>query len=206
MDDFPPPEGEKLNIKNFLSYSYPICYNYNSYGFRDHEWPSDLSDVIWCVGDSFTSGVGVPFEHRWTNILENKLNKRCINLGIDGASNPLIRNICLQILREHNPKIIIPMWSFFHRRHEDPWNLSHLTNSSKEEDFTTFLDCFKDVNNNSSSCKIVNLLIPNQYISSELFQDIDIFQTTTIDFARDSFHFDYKTAEVYVEHIVSKLT
>jgi hypothetical protein len=82
----------------------------------------------------------------------------------------------------------------------------HLTNSSKEEDCVTFLNCFEDVKKNNSSCKIVNLLIPGQPISYELRQDIDIFQTTAIDFGRDGYHFDYKTAEVYVEHILSKLT
>lgn len=204
MDDLVREGSPKVDIEKFLTYSYPISYNYNSRGFRDYEWPSDLSDVIWCVGDSFTTGIGVSFEHRWTNILEKKINKRCINLGIDGASNQLIRNICLQLLRDYRPKIIIPMWSFFHRRHEDPWNMLQLTNSSKEEDCTTFLDCFKDVNNNTS-CKVVNLLIPTQTISLELLHDVDIFQTTTIDFGRDGYHFDYKTAEVYVEHILSKL-
>ncbi len=80
--------------KEFLDYPYPISYSYNSHGFRDDEWPDDLSNVIWCIGDSFTTGVGVPFDHRWPNILQSKINKRCINLGIDGASNELIRNIC----------------------------------------------------------------------------------------------------------------
>lgn len=203
MDDL---NREKVNIKNFLTYLYPISYKYNSRGFRDDEWPSDLSNVVWCVGDSFTSGIGVPFEHRWTNILQNKLNKRCINLGIDGASNPLLKNMCLQILKEYKPSTIVVMWSFFNRRHEDPWNLLHFTNSSDEEDCATFLDCFKDVNTYNSSCNVVNLLIPTQTISFGLLQDIDIFQTATIDVGRDGFHFDYKTAEVYVEHILSKLT
>jgi len=192
-------------LKDFISYPYPISYNYNDRGFRDHNWPDDLSDVIWCVGDSFTAGVGVPSKHRWTNILQNKLNKRCINLGIDGASNELIRNICLQILREYNPKTLIPMWSFFHRRHEDPWNLIYNRNNlNPTVDFKNFLNCFGEVNVNSFYCNTVHLLIPPQPI--ELSHYINIFQTTTIDVGRDGYHFDYKTAEIYVDHILSKLT
>lgn len=204
LDNLP---RKDVKIKNFLTYNYPISYKYNSRGFRDCEWPIDLSDVVWCVGDSYTSGIGVPQKHTWPSILQYKLSKRCINLGIDGASNQLIRNICLQILMEYNPKILIPMWSFFHRRHEDPWNLLYYnTNTSQEEDCAVFLNCFKDVNNDNFSCNVINLLIPNQPISCELSQDIDIFQTTTLDFGRDGYHFDYKTAEVYVEHILSKIT
>ena len=190
---------------DFLRYPYPISYSYNSHGFRDDEWPDDLSDVIWCVGDSFTAGIGVPFDHRWTNILQNKLNKRCINLGIDGASNELIRNICLQILREYNPKTLIPMWSFFHRRHEYPWNLIYNRNNlNPTVDFKNFKNCLGEVNINSLCCNTVHLLIPPQPI--ELPHDINIFQTTILDVGRDAYHFDYKTAEIYVDHILSKLT
>jgi len=51
-----------LNKEYFKSYTKQISYRYNSKGFRDDEWPEDLSDVIWCVGDSFTVGIGQPFE------------------------------------------------------------------------------------------------------------------------------------------------
>ena len=32
---------------HYLSYTKDISYRYNSKGFRDHEWPEDLSDVVW---------------------------------------------------------------------------------------------------------------------------------------------------------------
>jgi hypothetical protein len=69
-----------LDKDHYLSYTKDISYRYNSRGFRDHEWPEDLSDVIWCVGDSFTVGIGQPFEETWPNILQKQIGMRCLNL------------------------------------------------------------------------------------------------------------------------------
>jgi len=194
-------------IEKFLTYNYPISYKFNSRGFRDDEWPTDLSDVIWCVGDSFTTGIGVPYEHTWPFILQHKLGKRCIKLGFDGASNQLIRKVCLQILNNYESKIIIPMWSFFHRRHKDPWHmLQYDENLDPLQDYNLFLDCYREVNKINLSCKIINLLITHQSLSYELPEDINLFQTSIVDTGRDAYHFDYKTAEIYVEHILSKIS
>ena len=86
-----------LNKAHFLDYKKPITYEYNSRGFRDQEWPNDLSDVVWCIGDSFTSGIGQPFEETWPKVLENKIKKRCINLGLDGCSNDHIAHMAKEI-------------------------------------------------------------------------------------------------------------
>ena len=85
-----------FSITHFLSYDYPINYQHNSRGFRDSEWPNDLDNIIWCVGDSFTKGLGAPVEHTWPSILQNKTNKRCLNVSINGASNPLLRIVTMR--------------------------------------------------------------------------------------------------------------
>jgi len=190
----------KFNPRHFLNYSYPINYQINSSGFRDSEWPTDLRDVIWCVGDSFTAGMGVPFKHTWPSILQYRTGKRCLNLGINGASNQLLKNMCLQILKEHKPSTIVVMWSFFWRRHKDPWELLQYTNSSEEEDYAFFIDCYNKVNTFNEECNIINLMIPPQHHNLK-----NISQCDPIDKGRDNLHFDYKTAEVYVDHILSKL-
>lgn len=193
--------NKRFSINHFLSYDYPINYQHNSRGFRDTEWPNDLSNVIWCVGDSFTKGLGAPIEHTWPSILQNKSNKRCLNISINGASNQLLKNMCLQILKDHKPSTLVVMWSFFHRRHKDPWELIYLDNSSEEEDRSVFLDCYNEVNDYCNDCNIINLIVPDQP------HDLNnLFQTNIIDRARDCLHFDYKTAEIYVDHILSKLT
>ena len=106
--------------KHFQSYPYKISYQYNSRGFRDLEWPSDhLQEAIWCVGDSFTSGIGVPFAHTWPQILQQKTNCRTINISLDGASNGWMARHSNEIIKEIQPRYLIVQWSFSHRREAD---------------------------------------------------------------------------------------
>jgi hypothetical protein len=106
--------------KDFQSYPYTISYQYNSRGFRDVEWPSDhFQEAIWCVGDSFTSGVGVPWKHTWPQVLQQKTNRRTINISLDGASNNWIARHANEIIKEIQPQYLIVQWSFSHRREAD---------------------------------------------------------------------------------------
>ena len=190
----------RVSIKDWVTYPYPISYSINSKGFRDSEWPDNLDDVVWCLGDSFTKGVGVPFEHTWPSILQTISKKRCINLGINGAANRLILNIAKQIISEHNPKYMIIMWSYKHRRYEDPWQFIHYEgdehNSKSVEEFRY---CFNTVND----------LLPNIYNTTVPTDISDLTQLNNIlhkyellDFGRDGFHFDYLTAESIVDSIM----
>ena len=101
---------------HYLSYTKDISYRYNSRGFRDHEWPEDLSDVVWCVGDSFTVGVGQPFEETWPQLLGKKLGKTCLNIGEDGCANDTMALRIQEICKLHSPKLVVVMWSYFARR------------------------------------------------------------------------------------------
>lgn len=105
----------------FDQYPYEISYNYNSRGFRDTAWPpeSDLDKSIWCIGDSFTLGLGVAYQHTWPQQLQTRLNQRCINVSLDGASNQWISRRTVQILQQVQPDVLIIQWSFLHRRELD---------------------------------------------------------------------------------------
>jgi hypothetical protein len=96
-----------------------IEYNYNSRGFRDAEWPDDLSelkDAIWVFGDSFTVGVGSPIAHTWPYAVAQELNKRVINVSMDGASNEWIARRAADVYQAVQPSKMIIMWSYFCRR------------------------------------------------------------------------------------------
>lgn len=186
----------------FIKYPYPVYYNFNSRGFRGPEWPEDLSDVIWCLGDSFTEGVGVPFEHTWPSILQTKTKKQCINLGINGSANRLILNIAKQVISEYNPKYIAIMWSHLSRRYEDPWTFIQVDPATNDyDDMKEFMNCYNEVNNLCSN--IYNTIIP--IIDTTKYKDLDalLYTHTMLDVARDSWHFDYLTAEPIVESIIS---
>jgi hypothetical protein len=107
--------------KHFKSYPHLIEYRYNSRGFRDTEWPKtlkELKDAIWCVGDSFTVGIGSPREHTWPYILQQQIGCRVINISMDGASNNWISRRAVDIIKNINPTAMIVQWSYIERREQ----------------------------------------------------------------------------------------
>lgn len=195
------PDSSRKHFKIAATYPYPVYYDFNSRGFRGKEWPTDLSNVIWCIGDSFTTGVGVPFEHTWPSILQTKSNITCLNLGVDGAANCLIRNIAKQVISNYKPKYVAIMWTFPHRRYEDPGRWIHTTNASLSEDLLHFKNCFNEVN--SLLPNIYNTRIPRLNLPIIKGLNNNIYDYKLLDVGRDNYHFDYLTAEVVVESILN---
>lgn len=111
-----------LDKTHFKQYPHEISYQYNSRGFRDQEWPDSLEELktaIWCVGDSFTVGLGSPVEHTWPWLLQQQTDQRVINLAMDGASNNWISRRIALVQKEINPAHIVVMWSYLTRRELD---------------------------------------------------------------------------------------
>lgn len=111
-----------LDIQHFLSYPYSVDYVYNSRGFRDQEWPDSLAALqaaTWCIGDSFTVGIGQPLEHIWPRLLARAQQQRTINISMDGASNDWIFRRALDVLHCVDPVRMIVMWSYTNRRESD---------------------------------------------------------------------------------------
>jgi hypothetical protein len=109
--------------KHFKSYPHDIEYQYNSRGFRDTEWPTDLTELqnaIWCFGDSFTVGIGSPLTHTWVNILQSRTGQRCINVSLDGASNAWIARKAIKAIEVIKPSLVVIQWSYITRaEHHD---------------------------------------------------------------------------------------
>lgn len=108
-----------LDIVRFRGYPHRFDYQYNSRGFRDREWPEDLQTAIWCIGDSFTVGLGAPVEHSWPRQLELTTDLPTINISMDGASNDWIAKKALRVLDAIQPQTVVVQWSYLHRRELD---------------------------------------------------------------------------------------
>ena len=138
--------------EKFKKYPYLVEYHYNDRGFRDSNWPcsnDELVDSIWCFGDSFTVGMGARIDHIWPNILQEKINRRCINISMDGASNNWISRKAVELIETVQPKVIIIMWSFSSRREtnllEDDENRRlHLTVSDTDGNYVDDVINFKN--------------------------------------------------------------
>lgn len=102
--------------EHFKRYPHTVTYQFNSRGFRDDEWPRDLGQAVWCLGDSFTVGFGSPREHTWPWILAQQLGQRTVNISMDGASNDWISRRGRQIIQAVDPALLVIQWSYTHRR------------------------------------------------------------------------------------------
>jgi hypothetical protein len=156
-----------LDKRHFVNYPHRVEYVYNSRGFRDAEWPNtlaELRDAVWCLGDSFTVGVGQPFEHTWPQVLQKHTALKTINVSMDGASNQWIVRRARDILREIDPKRMIIMWSYTHRRESSNSHSSdedrRIYDSSEysEQDLQFWLDCKRELA--SERCHVTQLAIP----------------------------------------------
>jgi hypothetical protein len=207
-----------FNKEYFKTYPYTVEYKYNERGYRDKPWPNNLQDCIWCIGDSFTVGIGSPYEHTWAQILERRTGIRVVNVSMDGASNQWISRIAKEISKTIQPKNIICMWSFAHRRERpaadngtDLERRTHYTkDSTKQEDLMTFSACVTSLIRTSDKVNYIHSTIPNatdSEITSQVFENISNFigEVKIIDYARDSFHFDIKTSTSIVDKIMPLL-
>ena len=215
------------HLEHFNNYPKKIYYKYNSKGFRDNEWPEDVSDVIWCVGDSFTLGCGQPQNESWPALLEKITNKRCINLGQDGASNDTISLRVQEIQKVYKPKLIVIMWSYLHRRRVNGIDVGSDKNDFGDDaDIKNFLKNYDAVN--SLPTKIIHLTVPlsmyndgnelmkqsertayGNEISEPIKKKIlfliknNVTEVKQLDFSRDGHHFDIKTS-LGIVHLINK--
>ena len=104
------------SVTHWYRYPHEVEYRYNSRGFRDQEWPADFNNTIWCLGDSFTVGIGSPVEHTWWYQLGLCTQRRMINVSMDGASNQWISRKAQDILNSGLCDTMIIQWSYTHRR------------------------------------------------------------------------------------------
>lgn len=208
------------NKDHFRNFPYSIEYVYNSRGFRDVEWPDNLSDAIWCIGDSFTVGLGSPIEHTWVHLLKHRVPCPVINISMDGASNDWIARMSNTIQTAVKPAAIIHQWSYAHRREKNSnerdedrriWNVW----ATVDEDMDNFINCVKSTAGNNQT-QILHSVIPNpvkefdnQGINLKRFKLENIpnmlYDNIQLDLARDGHHYDILTATKYVTHYLKML-
>jgi hypothetical protein len=151
---------------HFDAWHKPIDYCYNSRGFRDQEWPHDPGSATWCIGDSFTVGIGSAFDDTWPQKLSQHLNCRTINVSMDGASNDWIARQACAVYTELEPGVMVLMWSYLHRREldrpgPDLQRRAHYVKSSIQQDYANLDRCRQQVQQHCVNSKLIELIIPN---------------------------------------------
>lgn len=167
------------DIQWFEAYPYHIEYNYNSRGFRDQEWPdtlAQLADSIWCLGDSFTVGLGSPALHTWPRVLQQARGQRTINVSMDGASNSWMQRWAMQICREIRPRVMVMHWSYLTRTETPDASLTDEQRRQRYHpdllDTTRAMQNFRDLvlslEANKGHTRIIHSFIPDFAVSGTL--------------------------------------
>lgn len=170
-----------MDVKHFRDYPYTVIYEYNSRGFRDREWPDNLTDSIWCLGDSFTVGIGCPIEHTWPSVLEYKSNKRTISISMDGASNNWIARQAIAVLEEIRPTYMVIMWSYLHRREnqkkiKDLDRRQHYDYTSYQQDLANLIKNVDQVIASAGNTQLCMCTIPQAFVDP-LHAVFELWQT-----------------------------
>jgi hypothetical protein len=124
---------------------------------------SELKNAIWCVGDSFTVGLGSPLLHTWPSRLAELSNRRTRNVSMDGASNEWIARTAQSIVNSICPMHMVIMWSYTHRRELNDVTLNvenrrlFSTNTSVTEDLDNLLECKKKID---SKIECMQFIVP----------------------------------------------
>jgi hypothetical protein len=156
-----------LDPEHFKNYPHAITYNFNSRGFRDQEWTESLEEL----------------KNAWPWLLAQITQQRTINVSMDGASNAWIAR-CARLISQIQPKNLVVMWSYLHRRETASSRLSseqrrlHFEDTSVEQDIEYFKSAVDQVNNSYSHA--VHLTIPRFSPFYEIIPDInDVWQALT---------------------------
>ncbi len=199
------------DIEHFQNYKKHVDYRLNSRGFRDTEWPENLENCIFAVGDSYTVGIAQPFAETWPQLLQDISGYKIINISLSGASNSWILRKCNYIIDNIKPKYVIPHWSFLHRDEKPDQSLNdearqmHFADNKKyildtKRMLMDFIDT-KLLDKQINKTKIINSFISAEVAYASipfLIDDNDtkilLPWTNQLDYARDYVHYDIKTS------------
>lgn len=189
-----------LDKKWFDQYPDNVSYCFNSAGYRTHNTIGPNPVLV--IGDSFTLGMGVNANQRYTDIMEQRLQHQILNFSLNGASNDWISRKLGQLLEVIQPRAVIVHYTFSHRR-ERPypdWHDDERTECepfySREENFNNWQKNFDHINMLCSDLQIIHSFIPDwhdQVVDYTTLGSNVVAPMPIIDHARDKFHYGVLT-------------
>jgi hypothetical protein len=102
---------QRLSELGFLDTQ--IEYQYNSHGFRTHEFDRQF-DIV-CFGCSFTMGTGIHARDSWPSQLETLTGLQVANLGHAGSSNDTAFRFAMHYLESLRPRYAVWLQTDMHR-------------------------------------------------------------------------------------------
>lgn len=184
-----------------------VVYNFNSRGFRDSEWPIDLSNKIWLVGDSGSMGIGIPYECTWPYMIEQTLNQRVIKVCKVNPSNDLnIFAWAKDILTNMQPKIVYVQWTYLWR---NTTNKIFTLNPSKKDARLT-ISLMEKLETLRGNARVINVVTPFMHWDSYFLNlvdktNVDKVIAEDIDLSRDMVHLGIESHKIIAKAMLDYL-
>lgn len=189
--------------QHYNTFPHEVSYQFNSLGYRDRSVDLYVKDPIIAIGDSFTLGLGLPYELTYPAQLEKRIGHQVLNFSLNGASNDWIARKLGLILNHFAPRAIIIHYTFSHRReaNESTWF----------DDERTLCKAVHTVEENYLNWQM------NDNLIKQLVKDMPAVYSfipdwhpnepaiVKIDLARDSFHYGVKTCEWLADYYKDQL-
>ena len=202
--------GHCFSKDHFKNFEYDVTYNFNSLGYRERSVNHYVPSPIIVLGDSFTLGLGLPYNLTYASQLEILSQTQVLNFSLNGASNDWISRKLSIILKYFTPKAIIIHYSFSHRREldnhawfDDERTLSD-THHSNDSNYINWLENHGKIKQLVGTIPTVYSFIPNWHTNKINFTD-QLVEVGQIDYARDYFHYGPETcsklAHLYADRI-----
>lgn len=185
----------------------PVFYQFNEIGYRTKPIAQFTGHEIVTIGDSFTLGLGVNADDRWSDQLELCTGLPVLNFGLNGASNDWIARRVQSLLSWFSPAFLIIHWSFSHRREavQPEWFDDERTECepgyTSQENFRNWLCNFQSINYQ----KVLHTAIPNWHDNFEYNLWPVVPPMAMIDLARDGFHYGHVTHRSLAEKFTNLL-
>jgi hypothetical protein len=182
-----------------------FTYNFNSCGFRCKDFV-DGSNIMF-LGCSQTTGVGVPAENTWAEIVSAKLGMHCANLGIGGSSMDTAFRMCHGYIDKIKPKLVVLMKNpkmrleIFNKN--DPENLGPWVDYSETYDRWITND-YNDFFLREKNTLAIQMMCNTRKIKLVESNVVD-YEEIQIDFARDLAHFGVETHKLVADDVLSKI-
>lgn len=82
-------------------------YRYNALGYRSNiEYTTNVDQVILCLGDSDSFGIGINNDNIWPTLIQQETNTTVYNLSVLGASVDSLTRIAVQTIQALENKVV----------------------------------------------------------------------------------------------------
>lgn len=206
------------HIKNFHNYPYDLDYKFNNRGLRDIDWVEDLQTMkesVWVVGDSGSSGIGIPFESIWPRQLTKMLDTRIYNASKQNSCNVewMFAN-AKDIINTIAPKLLIIQWTWLWRNnvHKKPPTSIHVINkmldflNTDKKDSNIIITLIKKIEEIKQNTNIIHVFVPwchDVYGFLEKVEELPLDKVYSYewDLARDEYHYGVESHRINAENI-----